>query len=145
MKLDSITLSSVLSEIKNNYLPSKIVEVKQISKYEISFALKNKQILRNLFISIRPDRMAFFIKESFFSEDNFPSLFLKQLKSWIEGGMLTDAQHYDFDRFIKLSIEPYNRFGKIKKYQLLIEFMGKHSNIVLIDDEEIIKAPLKQV
>ncbi len=145
MKLDSITLSSVISEVKEKIVPGKIVDVYQLSKYEILLVLKNNKSFAKLFFSVRPDRMAFFLSDSPLPSENFTSLFFNQLKNWVQGSMLLDIEHYQFDRIIKLVIRPYNKFGEPKEYQLIIEFMGKHSNIVLIDEQNIIKAALKQV
>ncbi len=145
MKLDSITLSSVTSEVKEKTIPGKIVDVYQLSKYEILLVLKKNKSFGKLFFSVRPDRMAFFLSDSPLPSENFTSLFFNQLKNWVQGGMLLDIEHYQFDRIIKLYIQPYNKFGAPKEYQLIIEFMGKHSNVVLIDEHNIIKAALKQV
>jgi len=145
MKLDSIALSSVTFEIKERLIPAKIIELYQLSKYEILLLLKRNNHIGKLFCSIRPDRMAFFLSDSSLPSKNFSSLFFNQLQNWVQGGTLLDIEHYQFDRIIKLIIRPYNKFGEPKQYQLIIEFMGKHSNIILIDEHNIIKAALKQV
>ena len=145
MKLDSITLASVVLEIKTSLIPAKIVELFQISKYELLFVLKSNYSSKNLFISIRPERMAFFLTDSPAPPENFQSLFFNNLTNLVRRGTLTDIQHYNFDRIIILTIQPYNKFGNPKNFQLIIEFMGKHSNVILIDEGNIIKSPLKQV
>jgi len=145
MKLDSIALSSVTFEIKKSIIPAKIIELFQLSKYEILLVLKRNNHIGKIFCSVRPDRMAFFLSDSSLPSKNFSSLFFNQLQNWIQGGTLLDIEHYQFDRIIKLIIRPYNKFGEPKQYQLIIEFMGKHSNVILIDEHNIIKAALKQV
>jgi len=145
MKLDSIALSSITHEIKKQIIPANIIDVYQLSKYEILLMLKKNNSSGKLFCSVRPDRMAFFLSSSPLPLENFTSLFFNQLKNWIKGGTLLDVEHFQFDRIMKLIIEPYNKFGPIKQYQMIIEFMGKHSNIILIDDQNNIKAVLKQV
>jgi len=145
MRLDSIALSSVTSEIKNKLLPGKIFAIYQLSKYELLLVIKTDNFSEKLLISIRPDRMAFFLSQSPLPSDNFSTLFYNQLKNWIQGGTLLDIIHERFDRIIKLVIRPYMKFNIPKEYQLIIEFMGKHSNVVLIDEKNIIKSTLKQV
>lgn len=145
MKLDSITLSSVVLEIKKEFIPAKIIELFQISKYELLFILKTNYSSKNLFISIRPERMAFFLTDSPAPSENFQSLFFNNLTNLVRRGTLIDIQHYNFDRIIILTIQPYNKFGKPKNFRLIIEFMGKHSNVILIDENSNIKSPLKQI
>lgn len=145
MKLDSIALSAVTHEIKKKWIPSKIIDLYQLSRYELLLVLKNNNITGKLFFSIRPDRMAIFLSDSSLPSENFASLFFNQLKNWIQGGTLLRVEHVQFDRILKITIEPYIKFGPKKRYQLIIELMGKHSNIILIDETDMIKATLKQV
>lgn len=145
MRLDSIALSSVVSEIKEKILPGKIVDLYQLSKYELLFVIKKNDSIENLFFSIRPDRMAFFLSDFPFPSDNFNSLFFNQLKKWVQGGILLEVEHVRFDRIVKLIIRPYEKFGTPKQFQLIIEFMGKHSHVVLVDELKNIKSTLKQV
>jgi predicted ribosome quality control (RQC) complex YloA/Tae2 family protein len=145
MKLDSIALSSVTSEIKAKLIPAKIIDVYQINKYEILLFLKGNNCTGNLFFSLRPDMMAFFLSDSPIPSENFSSLFFNHLQNWVQGGILLDIQHYHFDRIISLVIQPYHKFGTPEQYYLMIEFMGKHSNAILIDEKNIIKSSLKQV
>lgn len=145
MLLDSIALSLVSYEIKKEIIPAKIVDLYQLGKYEILFVLKNNKVNKKLFFSIRPDRMAFFLSEQDLPSDNFPSLFFNQLKKLIQGGKLLNIEQENFDRIIRLTIQPYLKFGSPKEYHLIIEFMGKHSNAILIDEQGYIKAALKQI
>ncbi|MDD3640546.1 MAG: NFACT RNA binding domain-containing protein [Atribacterota bacterium] len=145
MKLDSIAIASVVFETKKNIIPAKIIELYQPSKYEILFVLKSKKGIGRLFFSIRPDRMAFFRSESLIPSENFTSLFFNHLQNWLQGADLLDIEHYQFDRIIKLIFQPYIKFGTTKNYQLIIEFMGKHSNAVLVDEQLNIKSAIKQV
>jgi predicted ribosome quality control (RQC) complex YloA/Tae2 family protein len=145
MKLDSIALSSVISEIKEKLVPAKITEIYQINKYEILLFLKKNKYNGKLFFSLRPDMMAFFLSDSPLPSENFSSLFFNHLQNWVRGGTLIGIQHYHFDRIIRLVIQPYHKFGTPEQYYLMIEFMGKHSNAILIDENNIIKTSLKQV
>ena len=145
MKLDSIALSSVISEIRENLIPAKIIDIYQLNKYEILMGLKNNNHLNNLFFSLRPDRMAFFLSDALPPSENFSSLFFNHLQNWIQGGVLLDIKHCQFDRIVSLVIKPYNKFGVPEQYKLIIEFMGKHSNAILINEKKIIKTSLKQV
>lgn len=145
MKLDGIYLSSVSFEVKEYFIPSKIVDLYQLNHNEIQLVLKNKETVRVLHFSVRPDRMAFFLSDSPSPSVNISSLFFHQLMNWVQGATLRSIEHYQFDRIIRLTLEPYNRFGPAKQYCLITEFMGKHSNMILIDDQNKIKAALKTV
>lgn len=144
MVLDSIALSLVTYEINRDIIPSKIVDLHQIEQYGILGVLKNKKDYQKIFFSLRPDLMSFFISNMIPSEDLFSSTFITQLKAQLKGGRLINIEQVGFDRIIKLTIEPYQKFGTPMKYILIIEFMGKHSNAILIDENGYIKTALKQ-
>ena len=144
MILDGIALSLITYEINEELIPSKIVDLLQIEQYGILFDLKNKRGSQKLFFSLRPDRMTFFISEMMAQEDLHSSTFLKQLKIQLQGGKLVNIEQVEFDRIIKLYIEPYQKFGTPLNYILIIEFMGKHSNAILVDANGYIKTALKQ-
>ena len=71
-------------------------------------------------MSIRPERMAFFLTDSPAPPENFQSLFFNNLTNLVRRGTLTDIQHYNFDRIIILTIQPYNKVGIPKNFQLII-------------------------
>ncbi len=144
MILDSVAISLVAYEINKELIPSKIVNLHQVDQYGILMVLKNKGDYQKLFFSLRPDRMSFFISEMMPPEDLHSSLFLKQLKTQLQGGQLVGIEQVGFDRIIKLTIVPYQKFGIPINYILIIEFMGKHSNAILVDENGNIKTALKQ-
>lgn len=145
MKLDSIALYLVLYEINKCVIPSQIVNIYQIEQYGILIVLKKNKEYQNLYFSLRPDLMAFFISKDIPLEDNYSSIFLKQLKNELQGSMLLKAEQIGFDRIIRLTIERYQKFGPVITNSLILEFMGKHSNAILVDESDFIKASLKQV
>ena len=146
MKLDGITLSLITCEINVELIPSKIVDLHQIEQYGILFELENKGDNQKLFFSLRPDRISFFISEMemLAEEELHSSTFLMQLKTLLQGGRLINIEQVGFDRIVKLYIEPYQKFGIPLNYILIIEFMGKHSNAILIDANGYVKTALKQ-
>ncbi len=145
MRLDGITLALVLSEIKKQLIPAEIVAFHQIDQYGNMLVLKNNQDYHRLFFSLRPDRMAFFISELVPLPNNTNSMFSRQLNSLLRGGRLLAIKQVNLDRIIELDLEQYHKFGPTSKYKLIIEFMGKHSNAILIDAKGSIKAVFKQV
>lgn len=144
MVLDGITLSLITYEINEELIPSKIVDLHQIEQYGILMDLQNKRGNQKLFFSLQPDRMAFFISEMGVGENLHSSAFLKQLKTRLQRGKLVNIEQVGLDRIIKLYIEPYQKFGTPLNYILIIEFMGKHSNAILVDANGYIKTALKQ-
>lgn len=145
MRLDGVALTLVLSEVTKNLIPANIVGFHQIDQFSTIIVLKKNHNSYKLFFSLRPDHMAFFLSEIISPQDNFNSIFTKQLNSLLKGGGILTIEQVSFDRIIEISLEQYHKFGPASKYKLILEFMGKHSNAVLIDEKGFIKTALKQV
>lgn len=145
MILDSIALALVLSELKNQFSTAKIIDFHQVGQFGIMLILKTNQDEQRLFFSLRPDRMAFFLSELIPLADNHSSAFIQQLNSLLKGSRLLAIEQINFDRIVQLTIQTYHKFGPAIEYKLIIEFMGKHSNAILVDEHGFIRISFKQV
>ncbi len=145
MVLDGISLSLVIYEIKKQIIPAQIVDIYQVDQFGILLVLQKNNNYQKIFFSLRADQMAFFISSIIPPENNFTSTFAKQTKSLIQGGKLLNIEQMEFDRIVKLIIQPFQKFGPVLNYLLIIEFMGKHSNAILIDEKGYIITSLKQI
>jgi predicted ribosome quality control (RQC) complex YloA/Tae2 family protein len=66
------------------------------------------------------------------------------LRKHIEGGRITGISQMGLDRVIDITIEAKNEIGDVTEKHLMMEIMGKHSNIILCDKEGVILAAVKQ-
>ena len=62
-----------------------------------------------------------------------PPMFCMLLRKHLQGGKILDVYQVEFERILVLSIENYDELGKASIKELIIEIMGKHSNIILIE------------
>jgi predicted ribosome quality control (RQC) complex YloA/Tae2 family protein len=69
-----------------------------------------------------------------------PPPFLQSLRKHIEGGTLTQIEQIGFDRIVSLHVR--TREGE---YRLMVELMGKHSNIILVNPSGLIQSAIKWV
>ena len=58
-------------------------------------------------------------------------MFCMLLRKHIGSGKITDIEQIGFERIIKFSIESYDELGDLTKKYLIVEIMGRHSNIIL--------------
>jgi len=153
--LDGIIIFAIKNELSKFFTNSKILQIFQIDKYTITLKLKPeinrmtssvKERNRNffLYLSIHPS-----FPKLFFSTER-PSItinspFLNSLHSNLEGGKIILIEQQNFDRVLHFIIKPFSRFGKIQNRALIAEYMGKHSNIILIREDSIIENSIKLV
>ena len=67
------------------------------------------------------------------------------LRKHLIGGKISTIEMYGLERLVKINIETINEFNEIEIKSLIIELMGKHSNIILINDKNIIIDSLRHI
>lgn len=72
-------------------------------------------------------------------------MFCMLLRKRILGGRIISAEQPSFDRVLVLTIETHNDLGDLVPYQLISEIMGKHSNIVLVNERGVIVDAIRHV
>jgi len=159
MSLDSITLTAIRKELINMFKDAKIVNIFQVKKYKIIFEIKpiralpsystdkitKSKKLFHIHISTDPSKMEIYFSEAENIKETTNSPFLALLQSQFIGGKILDIKHLDFDRILHFIIQPYLKFGKTKNITLVVEFMGKHSNIILLNENNIIEGSIKSI
>ncbi|HBY57055.1 MAG TPA: hypothetical protein DEG96_04255 [Candidatus Atribacteria bacterium] len=159
MSLDSISLAAIKKELIDMFKDAKIVNIFQVKKYKIIFEVKPVRALpsynsgsiaksRKLFhihISTDPSKMEIYFSEAENIKETISSPFLALLQSQLIGGKILDIKHPDFDRILHFIIQPYLKFGETKNVTLIVEFMGKHSNIILLNENNLIEGSIKSI
>lgn len=74
-----------------------------------------------------------------------PPVFCMLLRKHLSAGKIVKIEFYDFERIISVHVEAVNEMGDITYKKLLIEIMGKHSNIMLLNDNDIIIDSIKHI
>jgi len=136
MALDGIYLSSLVYELKNKILNSKIDKINQPEKDEIILTVRKDRKNLKLLISASSKYPRIHLTEITKPNPLKAPMFTMVLRKYILGGLITNIEQLDGDRIIKLSIENTDELGFDSKYTLIVEIMGRHSNITLIRDRD---------
>lgn len=133
MSLDGIVLNNICMELKNTLIGCKVDKVYQPEKDEIHLNIRTLGSNLRLLISASSNNPRVYFTK--FTKDNpqNPPMFCMLLRKHIQGGRVVDVEQVSLERILKISIESMNEMGDMTVKELVIEIMGKHSNIVLID------------
>ncbi len=138
MAFDGIFLKGITKEIKDNILLSKADKIHQPSKDEIIISFRGGKKPCKLLLSANASypRVHFTSKP----EDNPPSppMFCMLLRKHLAGARLIDVIQPKCERILFLEFEGTNELFDIVKKTLVIEIMGRYSNIILLEDNKII-------
>jgi len=148
MSLDSITLEAMRKELLDKFKEGKIVSLIQTKKYKIIIEVKPVKFLASTFyihISLDPSLPEIYFTELENRQKTISSPFLTLLQNQLKGGKILDIEHPNFDRILHFIIRPYQKFGKVQNKILVVEFMGKHGNIILLKEDKTIETAIKLI
>ncbi len=156
MSLDSITLAAMREELLDKFKEGKIISLIQTKKYKIIIEIKpDKPLTSNdlnkkseifyIHISLDPSLPEIYFTELENRQKTISSPFLTLLQNQLKGGKILDIEHPNFDRILHFIIRPYQKFGKLQNKTLVVEFMGKHGNMILLKEDKTIETAIKLI
>lgn len=139
--MDGIVISSLISELRGKLLGSAISKIHQPESYEIILNIgKNK-----LLLSANPSCPRVNLTMQNKTSAQNPQRFCMVLRKYIQNARIINIIQPNFDRIIVFEIKAINGIGDIAFYKLIVEIMGKHSNIILVDDKNLIVDAIKHI
>ena len=145
MALDGIVVANMVQELNTNILGGKINKIAQPENDELMLTIKNQRIQYRLLISAGAS-----LPLIYFTEQNKPSPltapnFCMLLRKHIGSGKFTRIWQPGLERIINFEIEHLNELGDLCRKLLVVEIMGKHSNIIFCDDKGMVIDSIKHV
>ena len=145
MAFDGITVSALVSEIKDKILNSRIDKIHQPERDEIILALRSFGKAYKLLLSANPSNPKFHFTTENRDNPLNPPLFCMVLRKHLQGGKIIAIDQPDFDRIVNIYIESMNEMGDYSVKKLILEIMGRHSNIILADEDNTILDCIKHI
>lgn len=135
MPFDGLTIRALTRDFKCLY-GARIDKIHQPEKDELVFSIRHLNTgSQRLVISANARWARLHLTDVRKPNPMAPPNFCMLLRKMLEGGKIKSIEQIDFDRIIHITIEALDDFGDWKEKILICEFMGKHSNIILINPE----------
>ena len=150
MAYDGIFIKAQINEIKKQVLNEHIARINETSNKEVDIFIRKNGKNLILTLSANPNFPHILLSNTDSEKFLNPPAFCMLLRKYLQGGLIKDIKQIggkvktDFDasnyleRIVDIEIENINDFGEKKVYHLLIEIMGKYSNIIITDNDYII-------
>ena len=140
MSLDGISMHPLAIELDRAVAGGRIDRINQPSKQSIvmSLRLPGKNVL--LHITINPQNPAMHLIDKAPENPPEPPMFCMVLRKHLETGRIAGVRQYGLDRLLMLDIDFLSAGGRIITKSLVVELMGKYSNIILVQEGIIIDA-----
>lgn len=146
MALDGITTSAIVSELKSALMGGRIDKIHQPVADEIRMTIRGLGSgAKKIIISANSAHPRIHLTESTRENPMTAPLFCMVMRKHIAGGKIVDICQPNFERIIILRVESANEMGDITTKNLILEIMGKHSNLILTDENGKILDSIKRV
>lgn len=146
MALDGAFLRHIKKEIEDNAINSRVDKIYQPSKDELILFLRSKNNIKKLFISSRGNNSARIHFTKYVPENpKVPPMLCMLFRKKLCGAKLISVRQPSLERVLFLDFSAKTELAEPIKLTLVVEIMGKYSNIILIDSEEKIIDAVKRV
>ncbi len=139
MSIDGILLYKLALEL--NYLSTgKIDKVQEVSDDEFLLSIRRDRQNFKLLISLTPNYPRINLTEQSFSFPREPKSFTMLLRKYFEGAIIDSIKTVETDRIMVIETQRYNELGDFERIKLIIEIMGRYSNLIIVKDNIVIEA-----
>lgn len=145
MALDGVVLSNIKYELENNLLGGRVDKIYQPERDEIIINVRSLGNNYKLLATANASNARIHLTELQKENPMNPPIFCMVLRKYIAGGKIVKIEQPNFERIIDIYIESTNELGDNTVKKLIVEIMGKHSNIILVDENEIVLDSIKRI
>ena len=142
MAFDGFFVRKLVEEFNESILYSRINKINNLSNDEFIFSIRKGKNLK-LYVSANSSASRIQLTNNNYENPQTPSNFCSVLRKYLMGGIIEKINQINNDRIIKFKIKNFDELGYEKYYFLITELMGKHSNIILTNSDNIIIESLK--
>lgn len=145
MPIDGIVVRNIVHELKTNILGSKIDKIYQPEKDEVIIGIRSSSCSCKLLLTCNPSYPRIHLTEYTKENPKTAPNFCMVLRKHISGGKIVNITQPSLERIVEIHIESPNQIGDLTIKKLIIEIMGKHSNIMLVDENNKILDSIKHI
>lgn len=145
MSYDGLVTKAITFEIKKLLLGGKIQKISQPSKNDIVLNIYSIGKSYKLLLSANNNEARVHITEKKYENPISPPNFCMVLRKYLNQSKIMDIEQYKMDRVIIFHISSVDEMGFDISNKLIVEIMGKYSNIILTDENYKIIDSIKRV
>ena len=145
MSFDGIVTRKIVNELKKEILGGKIQKISQPSKNDLVFNIYSMGKSHKLLLSANNNESRINLTNHKYENPEKPDNFCMVLRKHISQAKILDIKQYGLDRVVEFSIASIDEMGFDTSKKLIVEIMGRHSNIILTDDNYKIIDAIKRV
>lgn len=145
MAFDGVVISNIVKDMRERLTGGRIYKIYQPESDEINLVIKNLGTTFRLMLNASPTLpLVYFLPENKINPATAPN-FCMLLRKHIGNGRIVGIEQPGFERIIMIDIEHLDEMGDLCRKKLVIELMGKHSNIIFMEENGRIVDAIKRI
>ena len=133
MSFDGFFLHHMTEELRRELLGGRIQKINQPFEQELVLQIRSNRKSHKLLLSAHSVFGRVQLTETTFENPAVPNTFIMVMRKYLQGAVIEAIQQVENDRILEISVSNKNEIGDSVAVTLVIEIMGKHSNIILLD------------
>lgn len=145
MAFDGVTIANVVSELKRELIGGRLVKIAQPEEDELLLTVKLPAGQRKLLISAGASLPLIYLTKTNKPGPMTAPNFCMLLRKHLQNGRILDITQPGLERIVRMQIEHLDEMGDLRRKTLMVEIMGKHSNIIFCDENDVIIDSIKRI
>ena len=133
MSFDGFFLHHMTEELRQQLLYGRIQKINQPFEQELVLQIRSNRQNHKLLLSAHPVFSRIQLTRTAFENPAVPTTFIMVMRKYLQGATIENISQIENDRILEISVSNKNEIGDSVAATLVIEIMGKHSNIILMD------------
>lgn len=129
MPLDALCLRAVVQELEPQLTGTRIEKIQQPARDQVILLLRGN---RRLLLNAGANQPRIHITTQLRDNPAQPPMFCMLLRKHIGSGRIAAIEQEPLERVVTLHIDAMDELGEISRYRLILECMGRHSNLILV-------------
>ncbi|HES9609093.1 TPA: Rqc2 family fibronectin-binding protein PavA [Streptococcus pneumoniae] len=133
MSFDGFFLHHIVEELRSELVNGRIQKINQPFEQELVLQIRSNRQSHRLLLPAHPVFGRIQLTQTTFENPAQPSTFIMVLRKYLQGALIESIEQVENDRIVEITVSNKNEIGDHIQATLIIEIMGKHSNILLVD------------
>ncbi|MCD7773947.1 MAG: NFACT family protein [Ruminococcus sp.] len=145
MALDGVYLNIIKKDLEEKLIGSRVDKIHQPSREEIIITFRTRQGSHKVLFNVNASQARVHETEIAAENPKAPPMFCMLLRKHLSSGKLIAIRQDGKERILSFDFDSANEMGDIVRLTLIIEIMGRHSNLMLVNAEGKILDSIKRI
>lgn len=145
MAFDGVTIAGIVSELRDKLVGNRIYKIAQPEKDELILTVKGSCGQVRMLMSADASLPLLYLTEKNKTSPMTAPNFCMLLRKHLQNARIISVAQPGLERIVRFELEHLNELGDLCRKYLIIELMGKHSNIIFCDDKDMIIDSIKHI